>query len=211
MRAQFILRLLLGFAVVLATPGVFDHQGLAQARGGDVSLLGGAALLGGPTSPVAPYVIAANDPTRRRAIGCLAEAVYYEAGAERVEGQRAVAQVVINRARDPNFPSSVCEVVYQGAEKTTGCQFSFTCDGSLTRRPPTAREWVMAWAVAERALSGYVQIEVGAATHYHASNVTPWWKPTLVKTAEVGSHVFYRWPGKAGHPSRLNGRADLEG
>jgi len=88
-----------------------------------------------PGTPAATgfAALAAAPVDRLRSIDCLADAIYYEAGNEPVEGQRAVAQVVLNRVRHPAYPNSVCGVVYQGAARRTGCQFSFVCDGSLAR------------------------------------------------------------------------------
>ncbi|HXH14858.1 MAG TPA: cell wall hydrolase [Sphingomonas sp.] len=129
-----------------------------------------------------------------RATECLTAAVYYEARSQAVEGQRAVAQVVLNRVRDRAFPSSVCGVVYQGSERRTGCQFSFTCDGSMNR----AREvgaWDRARAVAEAALGGSVFAPVGAATSFHTTSILPWWASSLARITTVGAHVFYRWQG----------------
>lgn len=134
---------------------------------------------------------------RARALRCLTQAVYYEAALEPRNGQEGVAQVVLNRVRDPNFPASVCGVVYQGAERTTGCQFSFTCDGSLARAP-VAWAWNQAESVARAALDGFVADWVGTATHYHADYVHPWWAPTLTKVNQVGAHIFYRWIGSNG-------------
>jgi len=130
-----------------------------------------------------------------RALDCLTQAVYYEAGNQSDDGQRAVAQVVLNRVRDRAFPSSVCGVVYQGSTRSTGCQFTFTCDGSLNRTP-TATGWSRARAVAGAALSGAVYAPVGSATFYHANYVSPWWATSMDKVATVGAHIFYRWrPG----------------
>lgn len=134
------------------------------------------------------------------AVDCLTAAVYYEAGNEPLNGQRAVAQVVLNRVRHPAFPASVCAVVFEGATRATGCQFTFTCDGSLMRAP-TAAGWKRAQAVAIAALSGYVEPSVGYATHYHADYVRPYWAPRLVKLHSIGAHIFYLWPGTAGTPS----------
>jgi spore germination cell wall hydrolase CwlJ-like protein len=141
-------------------------------------------------------------------VRCLAEAVYYEAGFEPPPGQRAVAQVVVNRVRDRNFPASVCGVVYQGQRRKTGCQFSFACDGSRVRRPPALAQWNEARIVAQQALGGYVMAAVGTATHYHVASLNPWWEPTVIRVAQVGAHVFYRWPGRAGLPSALTNRYD---
>lgn len=129
-----------------------------------------------------------------RALDCLTQAVYYEAGNQSDDGQRAVAQVVLNRVRDRAFPSSVCGVVYQGSTRSTGCQFTFTCDGSLNRTP-TAAGWARARAVASSALNGAVYAPVGSATFYHANYVSPWWANSMDKVATVGAHIFYRWRG----------------
>jgi len=144
-----------------------------------------------------PFVLPRSAPEYSRALRCLTQAIYYEAALEPTEGQEAVAQVVLNRMRDPNFPNTVCGVIYQGAERVTGCQFSFTCDGSLARAP--ARwAWTRAQKVAERALAGHVAAPVGTATHYHADYVLPYWSPSLGKITQIGAHIFYRWRGAAG-------------
>jgi spore germination cell wall hydrolase CwlJ-like protein len=129
-----------------------------------------------------------------RAIDCLTAAVYYEARSQSDDGQRAVAQVVLNRVRDRAFPDSVCGVVYQGSTRRTGCQFSFTCDGSMAfRRDPAS--WAHARDVAVSALSGQVYAPVGSATFYHANYVLPWWASSMDRVATVGAHIFYRWRG----------------
>ncbi len=128
---------------------------------------------------------------------CLAAAVHYEAASEGLAGQRAVAQVVLNRMRHPAYPHSVCGVVFQGVARGVGCQFTFACDGSLARTPqPNA--WRRALAVADAALAGYVDPDVGTATHYHTWQVAPVWRLTLTKMTTIGAHIFYRWPGHAG-------------
>ncbi|MFP5328645.1 MAG: cell wall hydrolase [Alphaproteobacteria bacterium] len=153
-------------------------------------------------NPVAkPFSVAKLDPvSRARALECLTSAVYYEAGNESDDGQRSVAQVVLNRVRHPAFPSTVCGVVYQGSTRATGCQFTFTCDGSLQRRPDVAG-WNRARRIAEAALNGAVYGPVGLATHYHAYYVVPYWASTLAKSAVVGAHLFYRWAGGWGRPA----------
>lgn len=152
----------------------------------------------GALRPAHPFLFRpTDDASRQRALRCLTQAVYYEAALEPTEGQEGVAQVVLNRVRDPNYPASVCGVVYQGAERTTGCQFSFTCDGSLGRAP-VRWAWDRAERVAARALNGHVATRVGTATHYHADYVHPWWAPTLTRITRVGAHIFYRWKGSAG-------------
>ncbi len=124
---------------------------------------------------------------------CLAEAVYYEARSESKSGQLAVAEVVANRVRDHRYPNSICGVVYQGSERTTGCQFTFTCDGS-TRRKPAGRLWREAQGVAAQVLMEIHEPRTGAATHYHATYVDPIWNSGLVRTNRIGTHIFYRFP-----------------
>jgi hypothetical protein len=163
-------------------------------------------LASGP-NPAARSFSTAGLPatTRARALDCLTSAAYYEAGNESDDGIRAVAQVVLNRVRHPAFPSSVCGVVYQGSTRSTGCQFTFTCDGSLLRRP-NAASWARARRIAEAALGGFVYAPVGWATHYHANYVLPYWAPTLAKNAVVGAHLFYRWSGGWGRPGGFTQR-----
>lgn len=142
-----------------------------------------------------PFVAAMRtEDDTRRATDCLTQAVYYEARSEPVDGQRAVAQVVLNRVRDRAFPHSVCGVVFQGSQRRTGCQFSFTCDGSMNRGIESGA-WDRARIVAQAALAGSVYAPVGAATYYHANYVLPWWASSLTRIGAVGSHIFYRWRG----------------
>lgn len=141
-----------------------------------------------------------DDFDHSRATDCLTAAIYYEAATEGLEGQRAVAQVVLNRVRHPAFAKSVCAVVFEGGERKTGCQFTFACDGSLGRRPIPAL-WEAAHKVAAAALNGYVYKPAGYATHYHTVWVVPYWAPSLVKLANIGQHIFYRWDGGWGGPA----------
>lgn len=130
-----------------------------------------------------------------RALNCLTSAIYYEAGNEPEDGQRAVAQVVLNRARNARWPASVCGVVYEGSERADyRCQFTFSCDGSMTRMPAAAA-WARARRVAQEALSGRVYAPVGLATHYHTLAVHPLWADSLSPVAVIGAHIFYRRPG----------------
>ncbi|MBO9623236.1 MAG: cell wall hydrolase [Sphingomonas sp.] len=137
--------------------------------------------------------------SQARAVDCLAAAVYYEAGDDAV-GQRAVAQVVINRVRHPAFPKTVCGVVFQGSERSTGCQFTFTCDGALLRYSPSPAAWQRAREVARLALNGSVYKAVGHATHYHTDWVVPYWSSSLEKITAVHTHLFFRWAGWWGTP-----------
>lgn len=139
---------------------------------------------------------------RSRALDCLTAAIYYEAASEPDQGQRAVAQVILNRVAHPSFPNTVCGVVYQGSERSTGCQFSFTCDGSLAR-VPSRFFWQRAMGVAQAALSGYVEPSVGLATHYHTIAVHPVWDAQMNHITTIGAHMFFRWKSRAGDPSNF--------
>ncbi|MFN3453046.1 MAG: cell wall hydrolase, partial [Sphingorhabdus sp.] len=138
-----------------------------------------------------------------KALRCMTQAIYYEAGFEPVAGRYAVAQVILNRMRHPAFPKSVCGVIYQGSTKP-GCQFSFACDGSLLRAP-SPKAWAEAQRVAQNVLAGSVTSAVGMATHYHANYVSPYWAPKLHKIRQLGAHIFYRWPGNWGRRVAFNG------
>ena len=132
-----------------------------------------------------------------RDLECLTQAAYYEARGEGRDGMRAVTQVVLNRVRHPAFPKSVCGVVFQGAGRRTGCQFSFTCDGSMRGRVNRAA-WNRAREVAASALSGSVFAPVGNATFFHTTAVAPGWRNAMVRVGQVGDHLFYRFGGRSG-------------
>ncbi len=145
-----------------------------------------------------PFVFSGSEEDLARAVDCLAAAELYEAGDDAV-GEQAVAQVVLNRVRHPAFPKTVCGVVFQGQERRTGCQFTFTCDGALARTPGAAA-WSRAREIARAALAGKVYKPVGYATHYHTDWVVPYWSGSLDKITSVGTHLFFRWRGWWGTP-----------
>jgi len=126
-------------------------------------------------------------------IECLAKNIYYEAASEPYEGKLAVAQVTMNRTRDPNYPKNVCDVVYQKTQyngKTT-CQFSWTCEKVYEVR--SKYEWEESVYVARKALTQYVlhdKIFYKNALHYHATYVDPKWSANKVVT-KIGNHIFY--------------------
>ncbi len=147
--------------------------------------------------PAASFKFEGSAVDLDRAVDCLAATVFYEAGAETVAGQMAVVQVVLNRARHPAYPHTVCGVVFQGHERRTGCQFSYTCDGSMARRP-TNVSWERFRALSRAMLGGLVYAPVGTATHYHTDWVLPKWSATLDKVRAEGTHLFFRWHGAWG-------------
>ena len=187
-----------------ATSG--EHLVENRAIGQDARLINAAMPFAqAAISAARPFDLPASDKQDyARALLCLTQAIYYEAGFEPVEGRRAVAQVVLNRMRHPAFPKSVCGVVYQGSRSPV-CQFSFVCDGALYRRPELSA-WKQARDIAEAALGGYVEQSVGGATFYHADYVAPVWAPRLAKLNKIGAHIFYRWPGSWGSAAAFSGR-----
>ena len=122
---------------------------------------------------------------------CLARAVYFEARSESELGQLAVAKVILNRVKDPEYPKSICGVVYQGSGKRNSCQFSFACDG-LPDDVRSAAAWSNAKRIAQMAMSGDAKVAaVGSATNYHADYVNPAWAKSMRRLIKIGHHVFY--------------------
>ena len=121
---------------------------------------------------------------------CLALNVYFEARSDSMEGQYAVAHVVMNRVQSNRFPSDVCSVVTQHRKGRT-CQFSWYCDGK-SDKPREAYAWAYAQMVAADVLQGNVNDITLGATHYHANYVRPYWADKLEYTVTYGSHLFYK-------------------
>jgi hypothetical protein len=124
---------------------------------------------------------------------CLAEALYFEARGESEMGQAAVAQVILNRVRNPAYPNTICGVVYQNQELRNRCQFSFACDGTNDRIHAASRPWRVARRIAKNVTEGKTWLKhVADSTHYHANYVSPGWGPTMIRKEQVGAHIFYR-------------------
>jgi len=126
-------------------------------------------------------------------IRCLATAIYFEARGEPERGQLAVAQVVLNRLKNPAYPSTICNVVYQNQNMRNRCQFSFACDG-IKERITDQRSWAQSQALAKRVLEDEKNLymaEIGAATHYHATYVRPRWARAMRQAEKIGHHIFY--------------------
>lgn len=124
---------------------------------------------------------------------CLATAIYYEARSESAKGQLGVAEVIVNRVNDHRYPNSICDVVFQGATRTTGCQFTFTCDGAMRHKPRGAK-WDKAESIAAHVIMDLNERKTAGATHYHATYVNPVWNSGLIRTKKIGTHIFYRFP-----------------
>jgi hypothetical protein len=134
--------------------------------------------------------------------GCLAEVMYYEARGEGVAGEKAVAEVVLQRTKDRNFPHTICGVVHEGVQiGRRDCQFSFACNGS-EGRPKERTAWRRVMALAENIVSGTVKLanQTGHAIAFHSVGVAPAWADTMEKTAQIGNHVFYRWAPRVHAP-----------
>ena len=159
-----------------------------------------------PSAAAAPFNSKLTGADRERATTCLAIAALYEAGGS-ADDQRPVMQVVLNRVRHPAWPNTICGVVFQGAERATGCQFSFTCDGSMLRWRPSAAALTRARALAEKMLGKEVDDRVGWATHYHTDWVVPYWSENLDKLTAVKTHLFFRWKGLWGTAPAFRGHA----
>ncbi len=181
-----------------------DRLEARRAARGGAALLAEAAPKPQLPAPVqAAIKVSAAQPfhlrgalEQSRDLECLTQAVYYEARGESFAGQKAVAQVILNRVRHPSFPKTICGVVFQGV-RDGGCQFTFACDGQPHHRLENA-SWRRSESVAAEALEGEVMAEVGDATHFHAAGRTSDLSAGLMKVAQIGAHVFYRFAGR--HP-----------
>jgi spore germination cell wall hydrolase CwlJ-like protein len=170
------------------------------------------AVIGNPTQPAGTKILIENPgphhawvnfaiPASARSAGeqkCLATAIYFEARGEPEKGQLAVAQIVMNRMKNPAYPSTICGVVYQNKNKRNRCQFSFACDGR-TDRITDMKSWATAQALAKKVVedepSATFLAEVGASTHYHATYVRPRWARHMKQMQKIGRHIFYRTYG----------------
>jgi spore germination cell wall hydrolase CwlJ-like protein len=183
--AVIIVSSLLGPEQIAKQPKRVEPLTMAEARASNAAV----PIVTSKRARAAPFDFEGRPAERAQAVDCLATAALYEVGDD-PRGQRAVIQVILNRARASGFPHTICGVVYQGFERTTGCQFSFTCDGSIQRRTKHFG-WTAARRAARRALAGHVFAAVGRATHYHADWMVPYWRDTMTKVAKVDTHLFY--------------------
>ncbi|WP_245620187.1 cell wall hydrolase [Phenylobacterium immobile] len=185
-----------------ATAGLILGAGLVQNGRIEAPARMPAPLLGtslGLNAPSGLTTIAA--PARDRSLqlesgaselNCLTQAVYFEARGETQKGQAAVAEVILNRVKHPAFPKTVCGVVYQGAATGRGCQFSFACDGAVERVSEDGA-WRRAHRIAAQVLAGVVLADIGGATHFHTTGVSPAWGDRMRLVTRVGTHIFYRF------------------
>ncbi len=126
---------------------------------------------------------------------CLARGIYFEARGEPVKGQAAVAQVILNRVRNPHYPNSICGVVYQNQHWYNRCQFSFACD-RIKDRINNKKLYKQAEHIAAETTAGRIWFpQVGSSTHYHATYVAPKWRKKMKRVGRIGLHIFYRTYG----------------
>ena len=143
---------------------------------------------------------------------CLAEAMYHEARGEGVDGQKAVAEVVLQRTRNRNYGNTVCAVVFEGVQPgRLDCQFSFACDGSRTR-PREEAIWRRTKLLAEKIMTGQMKLadRTQRAIAYHSVEVRPFWSASMIKTVQIGNHVFYRFAPRNRTQQPQNVRAKLQ-
>ena len=191
-------------ALLLITAALGGATGAAQARDGNtftaptiVNVGSGSALkfAASAAASLANRILTVFSPHMAER-SCLASAVYFEARSEPLQGQLAVAVVVLNRVKALHYPSTICGVVYQGASHLNACQFSFACDGEPDF-PTEHRAWDAALVVTALALAGDNQMLgeetqfVASATNYHADYVKPGWSRSLRRLTKIGRHIFY--------------------
>lgn len=124
---------------------------------------------------------------RDHEIGCLAEAIYFEARGEPDRGKLAVAEVISNRVDSPAYPKTYCGVVHQRTRSV--CQFSWYCNRMPT---PTGPQWDKSMQIATRVVNGWKPGVVSGATHFHATYVNPSWSHIMPEVGQIGAHIFYR-------------------
>ena len=194
-------------SVAAIDPGMVSADGLAAidafADGADVAVdpslprpvsVPTALAYGRATTPATDFTPQHTYSEREQ--WCLSTGIYFEARGESYRGQVAVAQTIMNRVAHPDYPSTICGVVYQNQHRRNACQFSFACDGIPDRISETAA-WAKAQEITQTVLNGEIYLtEVADATHYHATYVRPHWARNMDKLTQVGLHVFYRFkPG----------------
>lgn len=141
------------------------------------------------------YSLMSTTREKAKQTQCLATAIYYEARSETLAGQKAVGEVVLNRVSSKHFPDTVCDVVYEGAERKTGCQFSFTCDGSM-ETIPSGKAWNRSQTIAQHLILGAHKPTTSRSTHYHTTDINPVWAANLKSTRIIGSHAFYKFKSR---------------
>lgn len=183
-------------AATASAPAVSDQGAPQTRRAGWDDLIKLASITGGDGEKIKSSIFGglSENEFRAREFRCMATAIYFEARGESTNGQIAVGQVIMTRVRSDFYPNTICGVVYQGQWNRNSCQFSFACDGEPDT-PKDREKWEVAIDVAKKVISGQAYLkEVGDATHYHATYVSPDWRKMMTKVTKVGVHIFYKAP-----------------
>ena len=183
----------LGLALLVA-PKVADTAPALDSHLAELDINAELLALTPEYNSLEDLVFASLSETKSNIAGderCLAQAIYFEARSENLEGQLAVAQVVLNRVDDRRYPSSICRVVFQNDHLPFRCQFSFACDGR-SDNPHNKQAWAIARTIAHIAVHDRWTDLSDASTHYHTSGVRPYWMSKLDRRVQVGQHIFYR-------------------
>lgn len=143
--------------------------------------------------------LAASDENGERY--CLAQNIYFESANQPFAGRVAVANVAVNRSKDAQFPSTICDVVYQAKlrENWKGnmvpirnkCQFSWYCDGK-SDEPTDSTTWMESLHIADLVISGKMPDITSGSLWYHADFVSPYWAPYLTEVVTIDNHIFYK-------------------
>ena len=171
----------------------FEQKNISNLDPWDVAHFFGLTKVRRPSDWTSSKLLSLPVPKSDKQMSCLAEALYFEARGEPIEGQLAVGEVILNRVEDTRYPSSICKVVNQGTGRRFACQFTYTCDGKLEtvheRKP-----YEMALKIAKILMTTHDRKLTRGSTHYHSNYVNPKWSKKFERIAKFGRHIFYRQP-----------------
>jgi len=171
----------------------FEQKNIGNLDPWDVADLFGLTKVRRPSEWTSSKLLSLPVPKSNKQISCLAEALYFEARGEPIQGQLAVGEVILNRVKDTRYPSSICKVINQGTGRRFACQFTYTCDGKLEtvheRKP-----YEMALKIAKILMTTHDGKLTRGSTHYHSNYVNPKWSKRFERVAKFGRHIFYRQP-----------------
>ena len=169
----------------------FEQKNIGNLDPWDVADLFGLTKVRRPSEWTSSKLLSLPVPKSNKQISCLAEALYFEARGEPIQGQLAVGEVILNRVEDMRYPSSICKVINQGTGRRFACQFTYTCDGKLEtvheRKP-----YEMALKIAKILITTHDGKLTRGSTHYHSNYVDPKWSKKFERVAKFGRHIFYR-------------------
>ena len=171
----------------------FEQKNIGNLDPWDVADLFGLTKVRRPSEWTSSKLLSLPVPKSNKQMSCLAEALYFEARGEPIQGQLAVGEVILNRVEDMRYPSSICKVINQGTGRRFACQFTYTCDGKLEtvheRKP-----YEMALKIAKILMTTHDGKLTRGSTHYHSNYVNPKWSKKFKRVAKFGRHIFYIQP-----------------